>query len=220
MDAIVCTATSQKEFLLSRGFDPAKIFFHPIGIDTDFWSRTSNSSPSAPDYIISVGRDPGRDYKTLFEAVKDLQVKVIVATKPEAVRGLTIPKNVEVRFHIPYEKMPSLYAGANFAVVPLRDAENPDGSDTSGQYGFLEPMAMGKAVIATDKATVRDYLKNGQNGLLVAPQSPEALKKAIETLLHDSEKKSSLGGAGKLAVSERFTSQKFAEFLSKVFVSL
>lgn len=192
----------------------------PLGSPWPLGSSPSFSRNFSRNYILSVGRDLGRDYKTLFEAVRDLPVKMVVATKPEAVAGLTIPSNVEIRFHVPYEAMPALYAGALFVITPLKSADNPSGSETSGQYGYLEPMAAGKAVIATDKDTVRDYIEHEKTGLLVPSENAEVLRTAIKRLLVDEPLRARLGNAAQQSVLANFTSERWARSLAEIFKSL
>ncbi len=223
IDCVVCTARFQEKFLIELGFDRSKIIFRPIGIDAKkFYDESQKNHIKASDtpYIASVGRDPGRDYKTLFEAVRGLPVHVKVATKPYAVAGLDIPPNVEVLYNIPYEEMPVFYNKALFAVVPLRDADDPKGSDTSGQYGFLEPMASGKAVIVSDKETVRDYLIHEKNAFLVKLGDAALLRSAIERLLSDLEIRKELAQEGQKTVMEKFTSERFAQSLAEIFKSI
>lgn len=220
LDKIVCTSKAQEKFLLERGFDREKIVFCPIGIDAAKFFERSKQCTETENYIVSAGRDLGRDYKTLFKAVDGLPIKVKVATKKETLVGLNIPQNVKIFLNVPYEDMPDFYGKARFAIVALRDHQNPAGSDTSGQYGYLEPMAGGKAVIATDKETVRDYIENGVDGILVPPNDPVALKTAIEELLANPAKAAALGAAAKAKVLENFTSKKFAERLAEIFRAL
>jgi len=222
IDRIICTARFQEKFLIEQGFDRSKIVFRPIGIDAKrFYDESQKNSEKADEaYIVSVGRDPGRDYKTLFEAVSELPIRVKVATKPYVVAGLEIPSNVEMHYNIPYEDMPAFYNKALFAVVPLRDAEDPKGSDTSGQYGFLEPMASGKAVIVSDKETVRDYLTPGKNALLVKLGDPNSLRSAIERSVSNPEFRKELAKAGQEDVMKNFTSERFAGNLAEIFKSL
>jgi len=217
IDVIVCTAGEQQKFLIESGFNPKNIVFQPIGIDASRFAREPEISGKKPGYILAVGRDPGRNYRTLFEAVKDLPVKLKVATKREVVAGLDVPKNVEISYHVPYEQMPALYQGAYFCVVPLRDWDDPKGSDTSGQYGYLEPMASGKAVIATDKSTVRDYIENNVDGLLVPPGDQKALRGAIQKLLSDESLRNRLGQTAQKKVLQNFTSKIFAGALANIF---
>jgi glycosyltransferase involved in cell wall biosynthesis len=218
LDIIICTARSQIQPLINAGIAPEKIKFVPIGIDAQKFYM-SGSSDSRVSYILSVGRDLGRDYKTLFEAVHGLDVKVIVATKREAIEGLTPPPNVEVRFNVPYEEMPALYTGAMFVVTPLKRADSASGSETSGQYGYLEPMAAGKAVITTDKPTVRDYIENEKTGILVPPENPAALRAAIQRLIGSTVEpiRKTLGMQAQKAVLENFTSEKWARSLAEIF---
>ncbi len=223
LDVIVCTARSQMQPLIDAGIAREKIIFVPIGIDAKVFSSpplltTNYSLPTL--YILSVGRDLGRDYKTLFEAVRGLDVKVIVATKPESIGGLNIPPNVEIRFHVPYEDMPALYQNALFVVTPLKPTDNPNGSETSGQYGYLEPMAAGKAVIATDKSTVRDYIENEKTGLLVPPEDSRALRAAIQKLIADEPLVMRLGRMAQQSVLTNFTSEQWARSLASIFKSL
>lgn len=222
IDRVVCTARFQEKFLIEQGFDRSKIIFRHIGIDAKrFYEESKHyTNTESEPYIVSVGRDPGRDYKTLFDAVRGLPVKVKVATKPSVVAGLDIPPNVEVIYNVPYEEMPAFYNKALFAVVPLRDAEDPKGSDTSGQYGFLEPMAAGKAVIVSDKETVRDYLLHEKNSLLVKLGNSILLRSAIEKLLSDLELRKQLAKEGQKDVMEKFTSERFAQSLAEIFKSL
>ena len=225
---IVCTARAQIQPLIDEGFAPEKIKFVPIGIDAKYFAhfsvpdvdRLQTSGTERSRYILSVGRDLGRDYKTLFEAVKNLSVKVIVATKPEAIAGLIIPNNVEICFNVPYEKMLALYRDALFVITPLKAVDNPSGSETSGQYGYLEPMATGKAVIATDKSVVRDYIEHEKTGLLVPPENHAALRAAIQRLLAEPRLAMRLGRMAQQKVLAEFTSEHWARSLSEIFKSL
>lgn len=220
LDMIVCTARTQIQPLIAAGIALEKIRFVPIGIDAQKFIEREKSREQDGDYILSVGRDLGRDYKTLFEAVRGLEMKVVVATKPEAIAGLEVPPNVEIRFNIPYEEMPALYAGARFVITPLKSSNNPSGSETSGQYGFLEPMAAGKAVIASDKPSVRDYIEHEKTGILVEQENPVALRAAIEKLFANAPLCARLGNAAQQKVLADFTSERWAHSLAKIFKSV
>jgi glycosyltransferase involved in cell wall biosynthesis len=218
IDMIVCTAATQRDFLIKNGFDDSKIVFEPIGIDAHFFENKVVTG--APKYIASVGRDLGRDYKTFFEAVRDLPVQVKVATKKETLVGLTIPENVEVLYHVPYEAIPSFYKNAYVAVIPLRDASDPTGSDTSGQYGYLEPMASGVPVIVTDKDTVREYIESGKDGILVPPNDANILRDAIKNIIENEQLRKMLTNAAQKKVRAQFTSRRFAEKISALIKKL
>lgn len=72
-----------------------------------------------------------------------------------------------------------LYALAHIAVLPSYYKE--------GGYprALLEPMAMGKPVIAADTVDCRNPVEDGVNGFLVPPKNTEALTQRIRELLLD-----------------------------------
>jgi len=50
---------------------------------------------------------------------------------------------------------------------------------------MLEAMARGAVVVGTAVDGIRDFIRDGENGVLVAPESPEALAHAIRRVLED-----------------------------------
>src|SRR3990167_1416261 len=71
-DAIMSPSLAQQDFLRSIGFPAEKNYYVPYGIDHDFYDKDKRVSEVQESYIFSSGRDVGRDYKTLIEAVRDL----------------------------------------------------------------------------------------------------------------------------------------------------
>jgi glycosyltransferase involved in cell wall biosynthesis len=70
---------------------------------------------------------------------------------------------------------------------------------------LLEAMAAGTAVVATDcPSGPAEILEDGTNGLLVPPEDPAALARAIERLLADPALRARLG-AGAASVTDRYS---------------
>ena len=215
-DAIVCVSSAQKEDLVKCGLAPERVHFLPLGVDA------SRIPPEGPDegYVLSVGRDLARDYRTLFEAAKELPMPIRVVTSPKNVAGLAPSANVRLDFDLPYEQIPQLYQKASMVVVPVRAADYLAGSDASGQYGYLEPMAYGKAVIVSDRPGARDYISPGGDGILVPPEDPAALRKAILELWRFPEERKHLGEAARRKVEKEFSTVRFAQRLAELFYQL
>jgi len=76
---------------------------------------------------------------------------------------------------------------------------------------IIEAMAMGKPVIASDVAGVRTLIKDGETGLLVLARDPNAIKNAIERLLHDKALADRLASAGEKLVLDKFTVESMVE---------
>lgn len=70
---------------------------------------------------------------------------------------------------------------------------------------LLEAAAMEKPLVATDVPGCREVVKNGVNGFLVPICSPEAVSKAIQTLLESSALCHSFGLASKRIAEEEFS---------------
>jgi len=79
-------------------------------------------------------------------------------------------------------------------------------SDAEG-FGLvlIEAMAAGVNVVATDVAGIRDVVRDGQTGLLVAPRDPAALAEAIRRMVSDAFLRQRLAACGLAEVRARFT---------------
>ncbi|HZY62561.1 MAG TPA: glycosyltransferase family 4 protein [Edaphobacter sp.] len=72
---------------------------------------------------------------------------------------------------------------------------------------IVEAMAATLPVVATDVGGNPEAVKDGVNGYVVPPEDFEALAQAIIRLLEDPAKAKKMGEAGKLIVSEKFTTE-------------
>jgi glycosyltransferase involved in cell wall biosynthesis len=73
---------------------------------------------------------------------------------------------------------------------------------------ILEAMAMGRAIITTDSPGCRETVKDGQNGMLVAPRDAEALARAMYLLATDRERATSMGHESRRLIEDRFTVER------------
>src|SRR6185503_15073416 len=81
------------------------------------------------------------------------------------------------------------------AVIALSDVAVLPSWYREGGYprGLLEPMAMGKPVIAADTVDCRGPVDPGKNGLLVPPRDSAALADAIDRLVSDAAMRREFG---------------------------
>jgi len=129
------------------------------------------------EYGFAAGRS-GRDYKTFFEAVKEIPCPFVVVSDKGSVQGLEVPKNVTLYCDIPWTEYLELLKKAAFTVVPLHDWQR-----STGQVAVLEGYALGKPTISTRCIGTTDYVFEGETGFLVAPYQPAAMREAIEKML-------------------------------------
>ena len=73
---------------------------------------------------------------------------------------------------------------------------------------ILEAMASGRAVITCDIVGCREAVRDGENGLLVPPQDPDALAHAIMALAEDPGRRQAMGRRGRQRAENEFASKR------------
>jgi glycosyltransferase involved in cell wall biosynthesis len=191
MDSIFLYAETQKAYARDVLRIPAdRLHLIPFHADTRFYSPV----PEAPVHrrISSAGLEL-RDYPTLIEAVRGLDVEVRLAAaspwskRKNETKARALPPNVSARGYT-YGELRELYAGSSLVVVPLYENDFQAGVTT-----ILEAMAMGKAVIVSRTSGQRDVIDHNANGVYVPPGDSAALRAAITALLDHPEEAARLG---------------------------
>jgi len=97
-------------------------------------------------------------------------------------------------------------------VLPSRDETMP--------IVILEAMGLGKAVVSTDVGGVREWLRDGMNGLLVERENSDALAGALATCANNREFVRELKAAGGRTFDRHFTLDRFASRFAELLLSL
>jgi glycosyltransferase involved in cell wall biosynthesis len=197
IDRVIVYASSQQRVATDElGYPPDHVVLMPFMVDTGFWrpehvERNVRGRPM----ICAVGQEL-RDYPTLVDAVRGLDVDVVVAAaspwskRADSSAHLDVPANVEVRGFNLFD-LRQLYADASFVVVPLQETDFQAGITT-----ILEAMSMGKAVVCTRTTGQTDTVVDGVNGVYVTAGGAGELRAAIDRLLADSVEAAKLGADG------------------------
>jgi glycosyltransferase involved in cell wall biosynthesis len=209
---VICLGESQRRELVSlAGLDPERVVTMLVPVDAQFFEpRGDVSGPT----VLSVGKDLARDYATLLEAVGPMDVDATLVAHPRNIDTLELPPNATLRTNVPFSELRELYAGAACVVLPQRNDDYAFGSEGGGLTALLEAMAMGKPIVASDRAILRDYVEDGVEALVVPAEDPAALREAIERVLADPELARSLGAAARARVERSNTSSGFAARLA------
>ena len=96
---------------------------------------------------------------------------------------------------------------ADIVVVPMEARTDR----SSGQGTMLAAMALGKPLVVNDVPGVRDYVTDGETGLIVPRRDPEALASALKRLLTDAGQRARLGEAAERDVRRRFLREHYVE---------
>lgn len=221
VDIFFVYSTWQKQFIENRWKVPSqRVVFTPFMVDSHFFSPENHRTgdplgilqPGKP-MICSVGLE-FRDYPTLIEAVRGLDVQVVIAAaspwskRADSTSGQQIPDHVLVR-RFSQAELRDLYAGSRFMVMPLYDV-----NFQAGVTAILEAMAMGRAVICSQVPGQTDVVIDGKTGIYVSPGNPDLLRAAIQDLLAHPEKADQMGSEGRKLVEDNMSLDCYVQRLN------
>jgi glycosyltransferase involved in cell wall biosynthesis len=182
------------------GIPEDHLAFVPFGIDHEYFSPPATDDDDG--YVLAVGRDRGRDWETLFDAVHGTDLVVKVASRPD---------NVELLGFVDRPTYRSLTARARVVAVPTRVLAYP-----TGQSVTLEAMAMGKCCVVTDTPAMSDYLTDGVDAVLVPPGDSGRLREALEQAVSDPDLRKRTGFAAREAVDRQFNAPAMWRAIAEV----
>jgi glycosyltransferase involved in cell wall biosynthesis len=201
---VVPSAYSAAMTVALYGAPPDKVRVVPEPIDLAGWRARLAAvppSPSHPPTVLAVARMyPRKRLEDLLAAAARLRERIrdvrfrIVGDGPEAARlralhaRLGLGDTVRLLGDVSAATLAVEYVGADCFCLP----------STQEGFGivFLEAMTAGLPIVACRAAAVPEVVVDGENGVLVAPRDPEALARALETVLGDPARAKQLGVAG------------------------
>ncbi len=221
----VCTIGRYCRSQLMRLTDPChweKYEVTPLGVDlTAFAPRPFREAPD-PFEVICVGRlVPAKGQHILLAAVAGLVSggrKVLlrfVGDGPDRVsleaeaksRGLG--SAVVFEGSVNQDRIRALYSTADaFALASFAEGI---------PVVLMEAMAMEIPCVTTFITGIPELIRDGVDGLLVAPSDVEALSDALARLMDDPALRRTLGPAGRRRVAERYELTRNVEALAEVF---
>jgi len=114
-----------------------------------------------------------------------------------------LAERVKFLGHVADEELARLYATCDVFVAPSR-------YESFGLI-FLEAMNWAKPVVGCRVGGPSDIVVDGETGLLVPPESPEAIAEAVLELAGNEARRHAMGRAGRARLLERFTHRTMAE---------
>ena len=155
-----------------------------------FYSLDGYSYTIRDEGYLFAGGNGDRDYRTLIEAVRPLDIPTWIATtNHEAVRGIDIPAHVRVEgtTHAGFRQA---MAGARLAVVAMQGGLLHSG----GQQTCLNAMFMGKPTIAVGRKWAQDLIEDRVDGLIVDYGDVAGLRAAVCWVLENPRGAWEMGG--------------------------
>jgi glycosyltransferase involved in cell wall biosynthesis len=177
LSAVVCVGRNQQEFF-SDFFDIERIFFVPLGVDTEFYTPPLTKDSRNPDLCLCVGENY-RDYPTLRGVIELVayirpETKFVVVISPRTYDSIGSHPNLELRSNIPESELLQLYRSASLMIMPLHDA--------TANNAVLESMACGLPLVVSDVGAIRDYV-NPDATELIHPHDARRMAETVVELL-------------------------------------
>jgi len=195
---IIATTEREKEELVRRyGAYPGKIGVIPCGVNMELFQPSDKCTAkqklglSDDEILLFVGRiDPLKGIDRLLEAVHYLsdceRLRLIIIggdeyskDEMEKLRRISRELNIEDRVHfqglVKHSELPYFYNAADVCIIP----------SYYESFGLvaLESLACGTPVVATDVGDLRNIIRQGKNGYILAEDTPQNLADKIALLL-------------------------------------
>jgi len=242
-DGIAVNAEAVRQRLIAEGYPREKIFVIRNGIDLSRFAGKHNGSQLRAEFglpprvplvavLSRLNRMKGTEYF--------LEAAAIVAKLFKEARFLIVGDSFLVRdgvilgdtaFRAELERLvmrlgiggrvvftgfrldvPELLSEVAISVLPSLSEALPN--------VVLESMAAGVPVVATRVGGNPEVVEEGVTGLLVPPQDPAALAKAICRLLENPELASRYGRAGKQRIAEQFSLERMVRQTETLYLDL
>lgn len=126
-------------------------------------------------------------------------------------RATELKINVEFLGTLRHESIPELVRKSHVFVRPSRF----EGFGVS----FIEAMALGTPIVTCPVGGIVDFVTDGETGLLVPPENPEELSKAIIRIFEKGEEMKSITSKARKLVEERYDWKNIAKKVEEVYLS-
>lgn len=201
------------DLLHDRGIPSHRMHVVPNGVDPDRFRPQDDTALrqrlglSDRSLLLTVGRlVPRKGIDTVLRALPTIAegcpdvTYVIAGTGPDQARlerladRLGLQRRVRFVGDVDHDQLPLYYSAADLFVMPARE----DPPDVEG-FGlvFLEANACGTPVIGARSGGIPDAVRDGETGLLVPPNAPDALAEAALRVLADPDLAETLGQQGR-----------------------
>jgi glycosyltransferase involved in cell wall biosynthesis len=223
---VTCTAANRDHLAALAPPGRVELVYH--GVDLSRF-KPGNTPPRAADpvVILSVGRlveKKGTD--VLLEALARLPPSlnwkfVHVGGGPlkraleRRARTLGISERVTWRGSLTQDELLIEYRNADLFALASRVARDGDRDGLPNVLAEAQMQAL--ACVATRVSAIPELVRDAQTGLLVEPNDPDALARALETLIKSPARRRALGLAGQSRVIESFGLDANIEQLARKF---
>ena len=172
--------------LISAGADPDRVHVLPSGVDVAAFTPPPDDPPPAPAALplrtAYLGRiNAGRGQAVLLALHRRGVIRLtLVGEQDDAVPE--VPGLERLPF-VPQTEVPSWYRRCDVVLLPYQPSL--DIANSVSPIKLFEAMAAGRPVVASALPTLREVVRDGENGLLVEPGDTDAWAAACRRLVQE-----------------------------------
>lgn len=204
-----------------------KVTLIPHGVDIKRFSH-SPLTLNEPIRLLAVGRlVEKKGFDVLIKAISRVSFPFhlrIVGEGPDreqleqGILAANLSDHVEFSGGMTHAALPNEYKKAHIVVVPsiVNRAGDRDGLPNV----VLEAMSSGRPVIASKVGAIESAIDSGETGILLPPGDPEALAKALESLVKNPKLYERLGQNARQRIVQDFELGICTERLSRFLISV
>lgn len=204
----VCNRGAWRELARVPGVRP-RLVYHPHGLPLAAWPYRGEARP-APPLVLAVGRlVEKKGFDVLLAAVAALEPRPALALVGDgparpALEALAARLGLTVTWagQVSEAHVRRWLSAASVLVLPSR--VNRAGDRDGLANVLLEALASGVPVLSTAAGSATDVVRDGRTGLLVQPDDPAALARALAWMLADEARAARLARAGRALVEHRY----------------
>jgi phosphatidylinositol alpha-1,6-mannosyltransferase len=212
-----------------------RLAFLPVVVDLPL--RDGEVSPAHPPTLLTVGRmakeERYKGHEVVLQAMPQVLRQIPDARyvlvgdgddRPHLERlaqRLGIAASVAFVGRVSDDALTRHYATCDVFVMPSKTVLDPKRPKGEG-FGivYLEAMAHGKPVVGPNYGAPTEFLRHGENALLVDPDSPSEVAGALVYLLTHPEEARRMGERGRQLVAKEFTMDTMVRRLKNLLTEL
>ncbi len=218
----------RRQVIEETGAAPDRVVSIPTGIDLErfspgdrFAARAALGLPAGATLVgIVATLRSWKGHRHLLEAIARLEREdvrlVVVGDGPqrEMLERRSAELGIAGRVH---------FAGNREDVAPWLRAFDvfclPSYANEGVPQALMQAMACGLPVVTTDVGSIAEIVEDGVNGVMVRPEDPADLARALGALLHDPGLRAKLGERALATARERFGEQRMVEAMAREFAA-
>jgi glycosyltransferase involved in cell wall biosynthesis len=225
--AIITTGEEiRRRMIQDNGFDPAKIFSMPTGIDLDRFDP-EKITPAFQKKGFTVGMigvlRSWKGHQFFIQAVplilKALPQTLfyIIGDGPRLqhikalIQNLALENRIFMLGH--REDIPELLSSLDVLV-------HPSTANEGVPQAILQALAMRKPVIASDVGAIREVIIHGQTGILIPPQETQDIADRVVDLFKNPVLRERLGNEGQRMVRDSYSLERMLDRIEELYARL